>query len=108
MFVLHKKGDRTDLKNYRGITVNPNISKLFSRIIECRLMTVVEEGNMIGEFQGAVRKGRHTTDNIFILSSLIEKARKMKLYDTSLAFVDMQKAYDCVDREKLWSILKEK
>ena len=89
-------------KNYRGITINPNISKLFARIFLNRLISVVEAEKMLGEFQGATRSGRHTTDNIFILSVMIEKARKSKLKDTSAAFIDMRKAYDMVDREKLY------
>ena len=108
MFIMHKKGDKTDLKNYRGITINPNIAKLFCRILESRLMVVVEAESLLGECQGAVRKGRHTTDNIFILSVLLEKARKLKLYDTSVAFVDMKKAFDMVNREKLWELLEKK
>ena len=89
-------------KKYRGITINPNISKLFARIFLNRLISVVEAEKMLGEFQGATRSGRHTTDNIFILSVMIEKARKSKLKDTSAAFIDMRKAYDMVDREKLY------
>ena len=108
MFLLHKKEDKTDLKNYRGITINPNMSKLFSRILESRLMKVVEENKLLGEFQGAGRKGRHTTDNIFILSTLLEKAKKLGWLDTSIAFVDMKKAFDMVDREKLWALLQKK
>ena len=73
------KDDRTSLKNYRGITINPNISKLFARIMLNRLMKVVESGKMLGEFQGATRPGRHTSDNIFILSVLVEKARTNKM-----------------------------
>ena len=108
VFVLHKKGDRTDLQNYRGITINPNISKLFTRILENRLMIIVEAEDLLGEFQGAVRKGRHTTDNIFTLGTILEKARRMKLHKTAIGFVDMKKAYDMVDREKLWEIMAQK
>ena len=108
MFILHKKGDRTDLTNYRGITVNPNISKLFAKILENRLMVIVEEEKLLGEFQGAVRKKRHTTDNVYILSTLMEKARKLGLRESRLCFVDMQKAFDTVNLKKLWSVLEKK
>ena len=89
-------------------TINPNISKLFARIMLNRLMKVVESGKLLGEFQGATRPGRHTSDNIFILSVIIEKARANKMKGTSAAFIDMRKAYDMVDREKLWAVLQEK
>ena len=47
-------------------------------------------------------------DNIFVLSVLIEKARTNKMKGTCAAFIDMRKAYDMVDREKLWAVLQDK
>ncbi len=45
MFILHKKGDTTDLKNYRGI--NPNIAKLFCIILESKVMAEVEAEGLL-------------------------------------------------------------
>ena len=61
-------------------------------------MDIIEENKLLGEFQGAGRKGRHTTDNIFILSTLLEKAKKLGLIDTCISFVDMKKAFDTEER----------
>ena len=71
-------------------------------------MIIVEAEGLLGEFQGAVWKGRHTTDNIFTLGTILEKASRMKLHKTAIGFVDMKKAYDMVDRDKLWEIMAQK
>jgi hypothetical protein len=59
---------------------------------------------LLPEAQSGFRPGRSTTDMLFALRRLMEiaKAKNTPLY---LCFVDLQKAYDTVDRELLWSIL---
>ena len=55
---------------------------------------------MYVEAQGGFRKGRSTTDSIFILHSIINSliSQNKKLY---CAFLDLRKALDCVDRNSL-------
>ena len=58
--------------------------------------------NKIAEAQTGFRPGYSTVDNAFILNTVIESAlskSKGKLY---VAFVDFQKAFDTVERTKLW------
>lgn len=107
VILLHKKNARTNLDNYRGLSMTSNISKVFARVLGERLTTVVEDRNMLGEMQGGFRKGRNTIDNVFILTTMIERAQRQRrsLY---LAFVDLRKAYDSVWREGLWAVLQEK
>ena len=56
--------------------------------------------------QAGFRKGRGTRDQIFNIQWIIEKARELqkKIY---FCFIDYAKAFDCVDHNKLWKILKE-
>ena len=56
--------------------------------------------------QAGFRKGRGTRDQIANICWIIEKARefKKKVYH---CFIDYAKAFDCVDHNKLWRILKE-
>ena len=46
-------------------------------------------------------------DCIFATSQLIEKHRAFKI-PTYIAFIDFKKAFDCVDRDKLWNIMANK
>ena len=101
---LFKKGDRRQCENYRGISLLNAIYKLYARIINKRLKIITE--TLIGEEQSGFRKGRSTSDNIFILQQILEKRSEYNL-QTHIAFIDFQKAFDNVDREKLWIIMKE-
>ena len=55
--------------------------------------------------QAGFRKGRRTTDQIAIICWIFEKAREIQKY-TYFCFIDYAKAFDCVDHNKLWKILK--
>ena len=52
------------------------------------------------------RKGRGTSDQIVNIRWIIEKAREFQK-NNYFCFIDYAKAFDCVDHNKLWKILKE-
>ena len=58
------------------------------------------------DVQGGFRKGRGTRDQIANICWIIEKAREFQK-NIYLCFIDYVKAFDCVDHNKLWKILKE-
>src|SRR5574341_1805427 len=59
------------------------------------------------DVQAGFRKGRGTRDQIANIRWIIEKARKFQK-NTYFCFIDYAKAFDYVDHNKLWKILKEK
>ena len=58
------------------------------------------------DVQAGFRKGRGTTDQIANIHWIIEKAREFQK-NISFCFIDYAKAFDCVDQNKLWEILKD-
>ena len=102
--LIHKKGLRELLGNYRPLTVIISLSGLYSRILNERLTEVVEGHSLLGEVQNGFRKNRMASDNVFVLHSILWKARAMKR-KVHLAFCDISKAYDSVDRDILWKKL---
>ena len=103
---LFKKGNTKDPNNYRGISLLSTFSKLYTSILNNRLTFWAESYEKIVESQAGFRKGYSTTDNIFILQSVIQRyisRIRGKLY---AVFVDFRKAFDFVYRTQLWSILK--
>lgn len=68
---LHKKGSAENVENYRGITLLSVVGKLFTSILNSRLNTWAEKYHIYVEAQSGFRKGMGTTDNVFILHSLI-------------------------------------
>ena len=57
------------------------------------------------DVQTGFRKGRETRDQIANIRWIMEKAREFQ--KNILCFIDYAKAFDCVDHNKLWKILKE-
>ena len=63
-------------------------------------------GCELPDAQAGFRKGRGTRDQITNIRCIIEKARKFQK-NIYFCFIDYAKAFDCVDHNKLWKILKE-
>ena len=103
--LIHKRGRREILGNYRPLTVIVSMSGLYSRVLNIRLTQVVERHGLLGEIQNGFRKGRRGADNTFILDTILWKAKAMK-QKVHMAFVDVTKAYDSVDRDILWAKLE--
>ena len=53
-----------------------------------------------------VTQGRGTRDQIANICWIVEKAREFQK-NSYFCFIDYPKAFDCVDHNKLWKILKE-
>ena len=63
---FHKKGDKSNVQNYRGITLLSTLSKLFTRILNNRLTSWAEDYGIYIEAQAGFRKHMSTVDNIFV------------------------------------------
>ena len=100
---LHKKGSRSICDNYRGIALLSIPSKVMAKAILNRLKPRVEL--LLRESQCGFRHGRGCADQLFSLRILMEKAREFHqpLY---ICFIDLKKAYDSINREALWAVLR--
>lgn len=88
--LVHKRGLREQLGNYRPLTVIISLSGLYSRLLNGRLTSVVEQHRLLGEVQNGFRKERQGADNTFILDTILWKA-KSKKKKVHLGFVDITK-----------------
>ena len=102
---IHKKGDRYNPDNYSGINLLNTGYKIYSKIIAKRLTAIAEV--LLLEEQNGFRKGRSCMDCIFSPSQIIEKHREFNI-PTYIAFIVFKKAFDSVDRDKLWTIMINK
>ena len=104
--LLHKGGykSKNELKNYRPIALGNTVGKVFSAVLNKRVCEWIERTRVLGEEQNGFRKDRRAEDNVFVISELIEgkKGSREKLY---LGFLDIEKAYDRVNREMLCGVL---
>jgi len=68
---IHKKGDKTNCNNYRGISHLPTTYKILSNILLSRLIPYAEE--VIGDYQCGFRRNSSTTDHILCIRQILEK-----------------------------------
>lgn len=100
---IFKKGIRSKCTNYRGISLLNAGYKIYAKILNNRLKIITD--SLLLEDQCGFRKGRSCSDNIFVLKQILEKRKEFN-YRTCLAFVDYEKAFDRINRNKLWIILE--
>ena len=90
---IPKKGNAKDCSNYHTIALISHTSKVMLKILQARLQQYVH--CELPDVQSGFRKGRGTRDQITNIRWIIS------------GFIDYAKAFDCVDHNKLWKILKE-
>jgi hypothetical protein len=99
--IYKRKGDPSEIKNYRPISLTIVAKRIYEKIIDLRLD---EFKAKLHDLQGGFRKGRSTAQQIHYLAELM-KLRKKKLINV---FLDFRAAYDTVDRRILWTVLYHK
>lgn len=100
-----KKGNINDPSNYRGISLLPILSKIFTDILNRRFERWCNAHSVLGEEQGGFRSGYSTIDNIFSLSTLINKYLQKPHGRFYALFVDFEKAFDRINRQALFNKL---
>ena len=98
----------TSVDRFRGISLISVISKCFCEVIRQRLTGWADRNQKIPPTQFGFRKGHSTVDNLFVLSALTQRAKKLKkpllLYSI---LVDFRKAFDSIKHNLLWTKLQE-
>ena len=72
------------------------------QILQARLQEYMNRE--LPDVQARFRKGRGTRDQIAKIRWIMEKARE---FQKNICFIDYTKAFDCVDHNKLWKILRD-
>ena len=90
--------------NYCTVALNSHTSKVMLKILQARLQQYVNRE--LPDVQARFREGRWTRNQIANIRWIIGKAREFQK-NIYFCFIDYAKAFDCVDHNKLWNILKE-
>ena len=101
---IPKKGTGKECSNYRTVALISHASKVMLKILQARLQQYVN--CELPDVQAGFRKGRGTRDLIANIHWIIEKAREFQK-NIDFCFIDYAKAFDCVDQNQWWKILKE-
>ena len=98
-----KKGNAKEWSNYHTIVLSSHASKVMLKILQARLQQYMT--HELSDVQAGFRKGRGTRDQIANIHWIIKKAREFQ-ENIYFCFIDYAKAFDCVDHNKLWKVLK--
>ena len=102
--LLHKKDDKTDLKNWRPVTLLNVDCKLFSKLLASRLSLVL--GEVIHPDQSCAVPGRKITDSLVLIRDTICYARDRNIRLIVLN-LDFEKAFDRVSHQYLFKVLQK-
>uniref|UniRef100_A0A4W2HQU3 RNA-directed DNA polymerase n=1 Tax=Bos indicus x Bos taurus TaxID=30522 RepID=A0A4W2HQU3_BOBOX len=101
---IPKKGNAKECSNYCTIALISHASKVMLKILQASLQPYVNRE--LCDVQAGFRKGRGTRGQIANIRWIMEKAREFQK-NIYFCFIDDAKAFDCVDHNQLWTILKE-
>ena len=101
---IPKKGNAKEGSNYHTIALISHTNKVMLKILQARLQQYMNHELL--DVQAGCRKGRRTRDQIANICWIIKKAREFQK-NIYFCFIDYAKAFNCVDYNRLWKILKK-
>ena len=101
---IPKKDNVKECSKCHTTVLISHANKVKLKILQSRLQQYLNQ--QLLDVEGGFRKGRATRDQIANIHWIIEEAREFQK-NIYFFFIDYAKAFDCVNHNKLWKILKE-
>ena len=102
---IFKNGTKSDPNNYRGISLLSCLGKLFSAILNQRLLGYASEKKNLNTEQLGFLSGNRTSDAHIILNTLIQSYCHTNGKKIFACFIDFKKAFDTIPRDILFTKL---
>ena len=97
---IFKSGDRSNVSNYRPVSILPAFNKVFEKIISSRLISYLETNNLLADQQHGFREQRSTESAILQFVNTLYPCLEEKNYVAGV-FLDLSKAFDSLDHDIL-------
>ena len=92
---IYKSGDQEDPSNYRGITISNTIGKLFTKLLNNRLLTFITDQGILKNNQIGFMPKHRTSDHILVMKTIIDTFKRTRK-TLFLCFIDLKKAFDTI------------
>ena len=102
--LIHKKGDSSDVSNFRPIALMSCIYKLFMSILANRLVTFSINNNLLSDVQKSARPTEGCYEHTFILQSLVLDAKRLGK-DLFISWLDLKNAFGSVPHDVIKTTL---
>jgi ribosomal protein L37E len=99
--LIHKKGAKTNIDNYRPITLLNTFFKVWEKVLDARIRTHLEMNHLLSNLQLGSRMGLGTDMAILATNMIVDEAKRRNKSVLN-AHIDLSKAYDRVNRNILW------
>ena len=102
--ILYKKGDRTNLKNYRPLSLMNIDYKIIATVLAKRMQLIIKK--VINQDQTAYIKGRYIGTNTRLINDVFEWCEDNNK-PGALIFLDFQKAFDSINHKFMYAVLSK-
>ena len=101
---IYKEGPKTDVSNYRPISLLSSLSKVYEKLMHARILNFLDSNNLLFEMQYGFRPGRSCEHALLnAQNTLLESLNKRQI--SILLLIDFSKAFDMVDHGILFKQL---
>ena len=97
---IYKSGDKSNICNYRPISVLPSFSKVYEKLVYNRLMNYLEKHSILNSCQFGFRSNRSTAMAVLEMTDKISEAIDNNHFSIGV-FIDLSKAFDTLDHNIL-------
>ena len=102
--LIHKKGDKTNLANYRPLSLNNTDYKIIAQVYSNRLQNVIDK--IIQHDQTAYIKGRNITTSVRKLLDVYELVEQNNT-EGAMICIDFEKAFDSIEHNFIFKTLEK-
>ena len=100
--LIPKTGNAKECSNYLTVALISHACKVMLKILQAKFQWYMNQE--LPDVHTGFRKSRGTKDQLTNICLIIEKAKE---FQKNICFVDYAKAFDCVDHNTLWNLIKE-
>ena len=97
---VYKKGDKSDIKNYRPVCSLSPLSKIFEKVINIRMLTFIDKNNIFSNCQFGFRKKKSTETALMKFTEYVHNGLSKK-HNVGSIFMDLSRAFDVMDHDIL-------